>query len=48
MIEDVRRPALVARLTTAQRFDRGIRDLRRTKEIGVFCYTFFKGVGALE
>ena len=49
MIEDVRRPALVARLTTAKRFDRGIRDLRRTKrEDGVFCYTFFKGVGVLE
>ena len=29
------------------RFDEGIRDLYRTAEDdGVFCYTFFKGVGA--
>ena len=46
MIDDVRRPAIAARLITARRFDCGIRDLRRTKNgDGVFCYTFFKGVG---
>jgi hypothetical protein len=33
-------------MTTARRFDTGIRDLRRaTRRDGVFCYTFFKGVG---
>jgi trans-aconitate methyltransferase len=46
MIEGVRADALAARLLTAQRFDAGIRDLYRTAEAdGVFCYTFFKGLG---
>jgi trans-aconitate methyltransferase len=46
MIEGVRQPAIAARLTTARRFNAGIRDLRRaTRADGVFCYTFFKGVG---
>jgi SAM-dependent methyltransferase len=46
MIEGVRQPAISAGLTAAGRFDAGIRDLRRTAEPGgVFCYTFFKGVG---
>ena len=49
MIEGVRQPAVAARLITAARFDRGIRDLRRTmRDDGVFCYTFFKGVGVLD
>lgn len=46
MIEGVRERALAAGLTDAAAFDAGIRDLRRTAETdGVFCYTFFKGVG---
>ncbi len=46
MIEGVRAPALAAGLTSAGRFDEGIRDLlRTTAPDGVFCYTFFKGVG---
>jgi SAM-dependent methyltransferase len=46
MIEGVREPAIAAGLISADRFDRGIRDLYRTAELdGVFCYTFFKGVG---
>ena len=46
MIEGVRERALAAGLAGAEQFDAGIRDLRRTAEVdGVFCYTFFKGVG---
>ena len=46
MIAGVREPALAAGLITPERFDAGIRDLHRTTEAdGVFCYTFFKGVG---
>jgi SAM-dependent methyltransferase len=46
MIEGVRDEAIAAGLTTPERFDAGIRDLYRTAEAdGVFCYTFFKGVG---
>ena len=46
MIEGVRAPALAAGLISAERFDAGIRDLLRTTAAdGVFCYTFFKGVG---
>ena len=46
MIQGVRNAAIRARLTTAGRFDAGVRDLRRaTRADGVFCYTFFKGVG---
>jgi hypothetical protein len=48
MIDGVRHSALAAGLTTARRFSAGIRDLRRaTRADGVFCYTFFKGVGRL-
>jgi SAM-dependent methyltransferase len=47
MIEGVREPALAAGLIEPARFDAGVRDLHRTTEDdGVFCYTFFKGVGA--
>lgn len=47
MIEGIREPAIAAGLTTPERFDEGIRDLYRTAEDdGVFCYTFFKGVGS--
>jgi SAM-dependent methyltransferase len=46
MIEGVRQPAIAAGLIEPGRFDAGIRDLYRTAESdGVFCYTFFKGVG---
>ena len=46
MIEGVRQPAIAAGLITTRRFDAGLRDLRRaTRPDGVFCYTFFKGVG---
>ena len=46
MIERVRDAALAAGLTDEASFDAGIRALRRTAEAdGVFCYTFFKGVG---
>jgi SAM-dependent methyltransferase len=46
MIEGVREDAIAAGLIDPARFDAGIRDLYRTAEAdGVFCYTFFKGVG---
>jgi SAM-dependent methyltransferase len=46
MIEGVREDAIAAGLIDPERFDAGIRDLYRTAEAdGVFCYTFFKGVG---
>jgi ubiquinone/menaquinone biosynthesis C-methylase UbiE len=46
MIEGTRDAAITAGLIEPERFDAGIRDLRRTAEPdGVFCYTFFKGVG---
>jgi len=46
MIEGVRGPAIAAGLIDPASFDAGIRALHRTTEAdGVFCYTFFKGVG---
>jgi SAM-dependent methyltransferase len=46
MIEGVREPAVAAGLIQPERFDAGVRALHRTTEDdGVFCYTFFKGVG---
>lgn len=46
MIEGVRRSAIEAALSDPGAFDTGVRDLYRTAEAdGVFCYTFFKGVG---
>ena len=46
MIEGIRAPAVAAGLITPQSFDSGVRDLHRTAEAdGVFCYTFFKGLG---
>jgi SAM-dependent methyltransferase len=46
MIEGVRELAINAGITRAEAFDAGVRDLHRTaEEDGVFCYTFFKGVG---
>ena len=46
MVEGVREDAIKAGITTAEKFDAGIRDLYRSAEDdGVFCYTFFKGAG---
>ena len=46
MIEGVRASAISAGLIKPEDFDDGIRDLHRTtQDDGVFCYTFFKGVG---
>jgi protein-L-isoaspartate O-methyltransferase len=46
MIEGVRDSAIGAGLIEPGAFDDGIRDLHKTTEAdGVFCYTFFKGVG---
>jgi SAM-dependent methyltransferase len=46
MIEGIREPAIAAGLIETEMFDAGVRDLHRTTEAdGVFCYTFFKGVG---
>jgi SAM-dependent methyltransferase len=46
MIEGVRESAIEASLIAPEAFDAGVRDLHRTAEAdGVFCYTFFKGVG---
>jgi len=46
MVEAVREDAVAAGIIDAATFDAGIRDLYRTAEPdGVFCYTFFKGVG---
>jgi ubiquinone/menaquinone biosynthesis C-methylase UbiE len=47
MIEGIRGAALSAGLIDPAVFDAGVRDLHRTAEPdGVFCYTFFRGVGA--
>ena len=46
-IEGTREDALAAGLIAAERFDEGVAALHRTTEAdGVFCYTFFKGIGA--
>jgi SAM-dependent methyltransferase len=46
MVEGVRESAIAEGLVDAATFDAGVRDLHRTTEAdGVFCYTFFKGVG---
>jgi trans-aconitate methyltransferase len=46
MIEGVRTSAISAGLIKPEDFDDGIRDLHRTTQSdGVFCYTFFKGLG---
>lgn len=46
MIEGIRESAIAANLTNPESFDAGVQDLHRTTEAdGVFCYTFFKGVG---
>jgi SAM-dependent methyltransferase len=46
MVEGVRESAIAGKLVAPELFDAGIRALYRTAEAdGVFCYTFFKGVG---
>jgi SAM-dependent methyltransferase len=46
MVASVREQVVSEGLLTAERFDEGIRGLHRAAEAdGVFCYTFFKGVG---
>jgi ubiquinone/menaquinone biosynthesis C-methylase UbiE len=46
MIEGVRESAIKAGMIDQHVFEEGIKDLYRTTEPdGVFCYTFFKGVG---
>ncbi len=46
MVEGVREAAIRGGIVQAERFDAGVRALYRTAEAdGVFCYTFFKGVG---
>ena len=46
MIAGIREPALAAGLITPESFDAGVEALYRTTAAdGVFCYTFFKGVG---
>ncbi len=47
MIQGIRQRAIAAGLTDPEAFDAGVQALHRTTEAdGVFCYTFFKGVGA--
>ena len=46
MVAGVREPAIQAGLISPEEFDAGMEDLHRTARAdGVFCYTFFKGVG---
>jgi SAM-dependent methyltransferase len=46
MIEGIRESAIASGLIEPESFDAGVRALHRTTEAdGVFCYTFFKGVG---
>ena len=46
MVEGVRQSAVGEGLVPPEKFDAGIRALYKTAEVdGVFCYTFFKGVG---
>jgi trans-aconitate methyltransferase len=46
MIAGIREPAVAAGLIPPERFDAGVQALLRTTAAdGVFCYTFFKGVG---
>ncbi len=46
MIEGIRESAVTTGLIERESFDEGVQALRRTMEVdGVFCYSFFKGVG---
>ena len=49
MIEGVRDKAISGGIMNEADFDKGIADLYRTAaRDGVFCYTFFKGIGIKE
>ena len=46
MVEGIRESAIQSNIVEPELFDAGVRALYRTAEAdGVFCYTFFKGVG---
>lgn len=46
MIEGIKEKAIKSSVLDEKSFDRGVQDLYRTAQIdGVFCYTFFKGIG---
>jgi ubiquinone/menaquinone biosynthesis C-methylase UbiE len=46
MIEGIKEKALNSSIIDEFSFDKGIHDLYRTTQLdGVFCYTFFKGIG---
>lgn len=46
MIEGIKEKAISSSLIDEVSFDKGIKDLYRTSQSdGVFCYTFFKGIG---
>ncbi len=46
MIEGIKEKAIKNSIMDVESFDRGIQDLYRTTQTdGVFCYTFFKGIG---
>ena len=46
MIEGIKEKAIKSSIMEAASFDRGVQDLYRTTQSdGIFCYTFFKGVG---
>ncbi len=46
MVEGVREAAIESKIVEPELFDAGVQALHRTAEAdGVFCYTFFKGVG---
>ena len=46
MIEGIKEKAVNSSIMDAVSFDRGVQDLyRTTQKDGVFCYTFFKGIG---
>ncbi len=46
MIEGIKEKAVNSSIMDAVSFDRGVKDLyRTTQKDGVFCYTFFKGIG---
>ena len=46
MIEGIKEKAIKNSIMDEESFDRGVQDLYRTAQTdGVFCYTFFKGIG---
>ena len=48
MVEGVKKEALRKKMISEQEWEQGIADLYKTAEQGgVFCYTFFKGVGEI-